>query len=82
MVHDITGCMVVNDVEALDRAMNGKQRKPILFTENERAIRIWPREQRKEPMGIGAGLLGWCRDLVVVFQGAMTRYEGQTANVV
>ena len=71
------GCVVVSDVDALERVLNRGPRAPILFTENGRDfIRIWPCAQRR----VDDRILGWCRNLVVAFQGTMARDEGQAAN--
>jgi hypothetical protein len=75
----MTGCIVVNDVEALDRALSGERRGPILFTENGRDfIRIWPRAQKR----VDVRLLGWFRDVLAVFRSVMAQQSCQTANVV
>ena len=72
MVCDITGCIVVNDVDALDRVLNGGPRTPILFTENGRDfIRVWPRAQKRAD----GRLLAW-------FRGVMAQQRGQTVNAV
>ncbi len=78
----LSGCIVVKDVEALDRALNGEHRTPILFTENGRDfIRIWPSGHHQEPMRVDAGLLGWFRDLVLTVVDMVRSHQGQTANV-
>ena len=79
MVRDKGGCIVVNDVGALEQALRRKHRVPILFTENGRDLmRIWPGAKKR----VDDRLLEWCRDVLVAFQGAMTRSAGKTANAV
>ncbi|MEE9186641.1 MAG: hypothetical protein V3U10_01255 [Bacteroidota bacterium] len=78
----LNGCIVVNDVEALDSALNGEHRGPILFAENGRVIRIWPSALHREPMRGEVRLLGWFRDVLAVFRSVMGQQSCQTANVV
>lgn len=75
-------CVVVNDVEALERVLIEQPRTPILFTENgQDFIRISPRAEHREPMRGSAGIWGWFRDLVGLLRNVMGPIEGKTANV-
>ena len=75
-------CLVLNDVDALERVLIEQPRTPILFTENGRDfIRVSPRAKHREPMRVSAGIWGWFRDLVGSLRNLMGPIEGKTANV-